>query len=130
MILARRQCAISICSTVRPSLGTHREESFLFTSAKRLPAHHRDLTDAQWTTLETLIPEPAPHRDGRGRPWKDRRAVLDGILWVLRTGAPWADVPNRYPSYQTTTVRLNVEENQLVNAFGEFGICLGGLKGA
>jgi transposase len=63
--------------------------------------HYRDLTDAQWSTLETLIPEPAPHRDGRGRPWKDRRAVLDGILWVLRTGAPWADVPNRYPSYQT-----------------------------
>jgi transposase len=34
-------------------------------------------------------------------PWKDRRAVLNGILWVLRTGAPWADVPERYPSYQT-----------------------------
>jgi len=101
MILARKQCANSICSTVRPCLETHREESFLFTSAKRLPAHHRDLTDAQWSTLDTLIPEPAPHRDGRGRPWKDRRAVLDGILWVLRTGAPWADVPNRYPSYQT-----------------------------
>ena len=61
----------------------------------------RDLTDAQWATLDTLIPEPAPRRDGRGRPWKDRRAVLNGILWVLRTGAPWADVPERYPSYQT-----------------------------
>jgi transposase len=63
--------------------------------------HCRDLTDAQWEILNTLIPESAPHRDGRGRPWKDRRAVLNGILWVLRTGAPWADVPNRYPSYQT-----------------------------
>ena len=48
-----------------------------------------------------LIPEPTPRRDGRGRPWKERRAVLNGILWVLRTGAPWADVPERYPSYQT-----------------------------
>jgi transposase len=64
-------------------------------------AHYRDLTNAQWDILNTLIPEPAPHRDGRGRPWKDRRAVLNGILWVLRTGAPWADVPNRYPSHQT-----------------------------
>jgi transposase len=61
----------------------------------------RDLTDAQWTILEVLIPEPMPRCDGRGRPWKDRRAVLNGILWVLRTGAPWADVPERYPSYQT-----------------------------
>jgi len=64
-------------------------------------AHYRDLTNAQWEILNTLISEPAPHRDGRGRPWKDRRAVLNGILWVLRTGAPWADVPDRYPSYQT-----------------------------
>jgi transposase len=61
----------------------------------------RDLTDANWKILGDLIPEPTPRRDGRGRPWRDRRAVLNGILWVLRTGAPWADVPERYPSYQT-----------------------------
>jgi len=63
--------------------------------------HHRDLTDAQWAILDNLIPEPTSRKDGRGRPWKDRRAVLNGILWVLRTGAPWADVPECYPSYQT-----------------------------
>src|SRR5256885_2740695 len=61
----------------------------------------RDLTNVQWEVLNTLISEPTPRRDGRGRPWKDRRAVLNGILWVLRTGAPWADVPDCYPSYQT-----------------------------
>jgi transposase len=61
----------------------------------------RDLTDAQWKILANLIPVPELRADGRGRPWKDRRAVLNGILWVLRTGAPWADVPDRYPSYQT-----------------------------
>src|SRR5438270_10846501 len=60
-----------------------------------------DLTHGQWKMLDELIPEPAPRIDGRGRPWKDRRAVMNGILWVLRTGAPWADVPERYPSYQT-----------------------------
>ena len=65
-----------------------------------LPAS-RDLTDAQWAILDPVIPEPLPRRDGRGRPWKDRRAVLNGILWVLRTGAPWAEVPDGYPSYQT-----------------------------
>ena len=61
----------------------------------------KDLTDAQWKVLNDLIPEPKPRHDGRGRPWKDRRAVLNGIMWVLRTGAPWADIPERYPSYQT-----------------------------
>jgi transposase len=39
--------------------------------------------------------------DGRGRPWRDARAVLNGVLWVLRTGAPWHDLPDRYPPYQT-----------------------------
>ena len=58
-------------------------------------ANTRDLTDAQWRILDELIPEPIRRRDRRGRPWKDRRAVLNGILWVLRTGAPWADVPER-----------------------------------
>jgi len=39
--------------------------------------------------------------DGRGRPWRSSRAVLDGILWILRTGAQWADLPDRYPPHQT-----------------------------
>ena len=64
-------------------------------------ANTRDLTDAQWEILDDLIPEPKRRIDRRGRPWKDRRCVLNGVLWVLRTGAPWSDVPERYPSYQT-----------------------------
>ena len=49
-----------------------------------MPSHYaRDLTDAQWAVLDPLIPEPTRRKDGRGRPWKPRRAVLDGILWVL-----------------------------------------------
>jgi len=62
--------------------------------------HKRHLTDQQWKILDP-VPEPARRRDGRGRPWKERRAVLNGILWVLRTGAPWVELPDRYPSYQT-----------------------------
>ena len=62
---------------------------------------NRDLTDLQWAALDPLIPEPSRREDGRGRPWKERRSILDGILWVLRTGAPWADLPARYPPYQT-----------------------------
>src|SRR5207237_6507474 len=61
----------------------------------------RDLTDEQWKTLDPLIPKPRRRGDGRGRPWKSRRSVLNGILCVLRTGAPWADITERYPSFQT-----------------------------
>ena len=60
-----------------------------------------DLTDEQWTILEPLIPKPRLRADRRGRPWCDDRQVLNGILWVLRTGAHWRDVPDRYPSPAT-----------------------------
>ena len=63
--------------------------------------HPRDLTDEQWNILNPLIPKPRTRSDGRGRPWKSRRSVLNGIMWILRTGAPWADLPDRYPSFQT-----------------------------
>ena len=66
-----------------------------------MPSSRRDLTDGQWECLDSLIPEPPRRRDGRGRPWRGRREVLNGILFILRTGAPWADLPDRYPSYQT-----------------------------
>ncbi len=60
-----------------------------------------DLTDEQWEVLEPLMPELPRREDGRGRPWRDPRDVLNGILWILRTGAPWKDLPARYPPYQT-----------------------------
>jgi transposase len=61
----------------------------------------RDLTDEQWEILGPFLPVPSRRKDGRGRPWEENRTVLNGILWILRTGAPWADLPDRYPSYQT-----------------------------
>ena len=60
-----------------------------------------DLTDEQWEILEPLIPVPPRRADGKGRPWRDPRDVLNGVLWILRTGAPWHDLPERYPPYQT-----------------------------
>ena len=59
-----------------------------------------DLTDAQWQILEPTF-RPRRRPDGRGRPWHETRAVVNGVLWVLRTGAPWHDLPGRYPPYQT-----------------------------
>ncbi len=60
-----------------------------------------ELTDEQWSVLEPLIAEPPRREDGKGRPRRHPREVLDGILWILRTGAQWADLPDRYPPYQT-----------------------------
>ena len=60
-----------------------------------------DLTDAQWEFIEPIIPKPKVRPDGRGRPWRDPREVLNGILWVLRSGVPWRRLPRSYPSYQT-----------------------------
>ena len=44
-----------------------------------------------------FLPELPRRHDGRGRPWRENRPVLDGILWILRTGAPWADLPEPLP---------------------------------
>ena len=49
----------------------------------------------------TLLPKLKTRPDGRGRPWRDSREVLNGILWILRTGAQWSEMPGRYPPYQT-----------------------------
>ena len=60
-----------------------------------------DLTNAQWRRIEPLIPAMRRKAGGRGRPPREPRDVLNGILWILRTGAPWKDLPDRYPPYQT-----------------------------
>src|SRR5438270_6240092 len=60
-----------------------------------------ELTGEQWAIIGPLIPEPPRREDGRGRPWKDSREVMNGVLWILRSGARWQDLPERFPPYQT-----------------------------
>jgi len=63
------------------------------------------LTEQQWTAIENLLPESG--RTGRrGRPGADNRACVEGILWVLRSGARWRDLPRQYPSPATCWRRL------------------------
>src|SRR5258708_35131103 len=64
------------------------------------------LSDAQWELIEPLLPEPKRRRDKRGRPWASNRACLEGILWVLQTGAAWRVLPDKYPSPATCWRRL------------------------
>ena len=58
------------------------------------------LSDEQWSMISDLFPIPQPDPRG-GRPRVDSRQCLEGILWVLRSGARWKDLPRSYPSYVT-----------------------------
>jgi transposase len=60
-----------------------------------------ELTDEQWAIIGPLIPKPPRREDGRGRPWKETREVMNGVLWILPSGARWQDLPERFPPYQT-----------------------------
>jgi transposase len=62
-----------------------------------------DLTNARWERLVPLLP---PQRPTVGRPAEDHRRIIDGILWKVRTGAPWRDVPERYGPWSTLASRL------------------------
>ena len=64
-------------------------------------ARREELQEEQWALVEPLLPKPPSRADGRGRPRCEDRAVLNGILWILRSGARWQDLPARFPSYQT-----------------------------
>jgi len=59
------------------------------------------ITNEQWQRIAEFIPEPRARPDKSGRPPQDARSVLNGILWILRTGAPWKDLPERYPPRST-----------------------------
>ena len=61
-----------------------------------------ELTDRAWAVIAPLMPVNGE----RGGQWEDHRRVINGILWKLRTGAPWRDLPERYGPYQTVYDRF------------------------
>ena len=60
------------------------------------------LTDAQWALLEPLLPSS---KGKQSRPFRDHRQVLEGIVFRLRTGCPWRDLPERFGPWQTAWKR-------------------------
>jgi transposase len=62
-----------------------------------------DLTNSQWERLHPLLP---PQQPKTGRPAHDHRTIINGILWILRTGAPWRDLPERYGPWRTVASRF------------------------
>ena len=61
------------------------------------------MADEQWQRLEPLLP---PEKPWTGRPNEDHRRILNGILWIHRTGAPWHDMPRRYGPMGTVSSRF------------------------
>lgn len=66
-----------------------------------------DLTDFEWRVIEPLLPKKP-----LGVPRVDDRRVLNGIFWVLRSGAPWRDLPERYGRAPPATTALCDGERQ------------------
>ena len=64
-----------------------------------------ELTDEQWALIEDLFPK---NGRGPGRPWRDHREMVNAMLWILSTGAPWRDLPERFGPWQTVYDRFNM----------------------
>src|SRR5438445_2883544 len=88
------------------------------------------MSDRPWERVSPLLP---PQQPATGRPNKDHRTVISGMLWLLRTGAPWRDLPERYGSWKTVSSRfyrwqqkgvwdrIFAKAQQLSDAAGEIG---------
>src|SRR5213082_3535067 len=72
----------------------------------------RLLTDEQWELIAPLFPRPTRRADKRGRPPAANRACLEGILWILQTGAAWRFLPDEFPSPATCWRRLQQWEQE------------------
>lgn len=63
--------------------------------------HRYELEDRHWDLIVDLFP-----RLSRGRPWRDHRTLVNAVLWILFSGAPWRDLPERYGAWQTAHRRF------------------------
>lgn len=64
-----------------------------------------ELTDEQWERIKDLVP---PERSGgKGRPVRDNRMMINAILWIVKTGAPWRDLPEQFDSLNSVYSRYS-----------------------
>jgi putative transposase len=64
----------------------------------------RELTDVQWSRISNLVPGKV---GDRGRTGEDNRLFVDAVLWILRTGAPWRDLPSAFGNWNSVFTRFN-----------------------
>lgn len=62
-----------------------------------------ELTDEQWALIADLFPP----EQGNGRPWRSHRSMVNAMFWILNTGSPWRDLPERFGPWQTAYNRFN-----------------------
>ena len=76
-----------------------------------------ELTDQEWNRIAPLLPPEKPNRPGR--PSKDNRTMLNAMVWIARSGAPWRDLPERYGPWETVYSRFRkwIEDGFLDNIF-------------
>ena len=63
----------------------------------------RELTDRQWVRIEKLV---AGKQGDKGRTGVDNRLFVDAVLWIVRTGAPWRDLPGEFGNWNSVYVRF------------------------
>ena len=76
-----------------------------------------ELTDYEWEKIKDLLP---PENTGkRGRPSKNNRIMLNGMIWIARSGAPWRDLPERYGPWESVYSRFRkwIDDGILDNIF-------------
>ena len=81
-----------------------------------------ELTDQEWNRIKDLLP---PEKSGkRGRPSKDNRMILNTMVWIARSGAPWRDLPERYGPWETVYSRFRkwINDGILDNIFRVLGL--------
>ena len=76
-----------------------------------------ELTDDEWNRIADLL--PAETTGKQGRPRKDNRMILNGMVWIARSGAPWRDLPERYGPWETVYSRFRkwIDDGILDNIF-------------
>lgn len=81
-----------------------------------------ELTDTEWERIEKYFPEKISGTPGR--PPKPIRPILNGILWIARSGAPWRDLPERFGPWETVYTRFRslVNNGILVQIFSDLNI--------
>ncbi|MFI5301447.1 MAG: IS5 family transposase [Polyangiales bacterium] len=66
--------------------------------------HRHEVTDAQWALIAPLL---SPERGRKSRPAKPNRPMVNGMLWILKTGAPWRDLPLRFGPWKSVYTRFS-----------------------
>ena len=68
-----------------------------------MAGRRHELSDEAWARVEAALPAAA----ATGRPRRDPRIIVNGMVWILMTGAPWRDLPERFGPWQTVYHRFN-----------------------